>query len=170
MAGRQWTEEEIRDIYEARATKSASQLAAVYGASRNSIAALWHRERQKRGDPPMRKHMALSPEVREARRLAKLAAKATREHRRRNRIRLVRTKSEPPPLFPEPITDGIPFAELTSRNCHYPLGARFEPVSLFCGTPANEGQPYCPYHMGICYRPTARQIAERQVMLMEAAE
>ncbi len=40
---------------------------------------------------------------------------------------------------------GIPFMALRAGQCKFPIGSTNEPAPmLFCGAPANIGEPYCP--------------------------
>lgn len=40
----------------------------------------------------------------------------------------------------------LPLVELGRCQCRWPLGGLFEPVSLFCADPTEEGVPYCAEH------------------------
>lgn len=47
---------------------------------------------------------------------------------------------------------GIPFIELSSKNCHWPLGALRDPPTKFCGQEAFPGQSYCAAHYCLSLR------------------
>lgn len=53
--------------------------------------------------------------------------------------------------------EGIPFMEISSQTCKYPLGPLIEPAKEFCGETPRIGSPYCEYHSAICYQPLARR-------------
>ena len=48
---------------------------------------------------------------------------------------------------------GLSLFELNETTCRYPRGTDH---FTFCGQPAEAGQPYCGFHLGLCYAPQQR--------------
>lgn len=59
-----------------------------------------------------------------------------------------------PLIEPEgPSECAVSLLELTSENCHWPIGDPHHPDFHFCGRSALEGRPYCAHHCRISYTP-----------------
>ncbi len=59
---------------------------------------------------------------------------------------------EPVPVVPEPESLRIGLLDLTSRQCHFPIGDPQTPEFGFCGHAKTVEVAYCPYHRGVAFR------------------
>lgn len=60
----------------------------------------------------------------------------------------IENDTEPKPV---PEVTVISFLDLSADNCHFPLEGDDSPATVFCGSLAVEGKPYCKAHMALCY-------------------
>jgi GcrA cell cycle regulator len=138
---KRWGADEIKAIRRlARAGCSSAQIAAEFGATRNAIIGICHRQGIPLGgsDPCPKRRAACS----NAKNVLK-AAQKRKEARQRLTAPLVVEMPEPAPARKPVPSEGILLEALTKSSCRWPFGdhAPFK----FCGAHADCG-PYCPEH------------------------
>lgn len=147
-----WTPEQDKKIAECLADgMSASQIAAVFGCSRNAIVGMVHRNRELREIG-----FARSTGSRKAVTVKDVSI-STRPRKIRggtpNTTRMKRVKPAPV-IVPEvvelvePSGSGLPLHELSSRSCRWCINdpAPGEGGHLFCAEVTEIGRPYCAFH------------------------
>ncbi len=83
-------------------------------------------------------------------------------HIRAKRERVMTTKPTQAPLHaPEPPSGpGVPFLKANSTTCRsvegYEVDENGHTLALFCSNPKSVESSFCPFHMGIYYRPVGR--------------
>ncbi|MFK4486307.1 GcrA family cell cycle regulator [Bradyrhizobium sp. USDA 336] len=67
------------------------------------------------------------------------------------------------PVFAGPIDEAnrCSLLELSENRCRWPISTPGADDFCFCGNTAPDGQPYCPGHSRLAYRPPARTRAIR---------
>ena len=53
----------------------------------------------------------------------------------------------------QPTYQRLSLSQLTGNTCHWPIGDPAASDFFFCGNTALSGQPYCPHHARLAYRP-----------------
>ena len=147
-------------IYAARGEKSARQLSAEYGISRNAVISIWRRERVRRqGDVLRPRRIKLTPEQRIERDRESKRRSALRKrfsHPPTSRPRLVWRNPRPPlvcvPVTPINAGQGVPYIELNAGMCYWPLGALQEKPTVWCGDTAMPHNAYCAGHYFVSRR------------------
>lgn len=152
---RNWTREELEQMGRLWTVDklSASQIAAMFGVTRNSVIGLSHRNRELFGKKPgpVRKY---TPEERKER-LRIRDQKRTEQRRREREENAVIVK----PDLPKPLTGykihTLPYdlarmphaktlADLAHYECKWPLNS--EGPQLFCAEATGERKSYCDHH------------------------
>lgn len=129
-----WIEEAKKRLAELWPTSSASEIAAIFGKSRNSIIGMAHRLRlphkKPTGGKPASKRFQPEP--------------------------MFRPKLELPPKEPSALPlprpeRSVSILEATRHHCRAVIDPAGSPegLAIFCGEPVEEGKFYkfCPYHM-----------------------
>lgn len=135
--------EKIADML--REGKSASEIGAHFGVSRNAVIGLVHRNKELREIGFKR-----SPGPQNIEKVRAISVAATRgKNVRGGKVSVNRLKAVAPPIeAPEPVDAPEPrnltLMELTERTCRWPVndGGPF----LFCGCEAGLDRPYCDFH------------------------
>lgn len=147
----QWTaeqEQKLRDLVAAK--KSAAEIGAELGVTRNAVIGKTHRM----GIGCHSTKNPLDPEVLRFRR--EQAQRRKREWAAAKANRAVRQLLAAP--VPEIVDDDIPAAqrrtlfELTDRTCRWPCGEPSAPDFFFCGADPAEDKPYCATHWRRAHR------------------
>ena len=133
-----WTPARVDDLQRFIKEKyTARQAAEELGVSRNSVIGKARRHGW-RFDSEGVRNVHVRVREREARRIAPRPPRPPRPN-------------HAPPMAPEPFARGLSFDQLERNDCLYPVTA--DHPFKFCGHPKTVGQPYCPHHCGIAYRP-----------------
>jgi GcrA cell cycle regulator len=139
--GSPWTEPRIKRLADLwRDGKSASEVAAALGVTRNAVIGKVHR-------------LGLSGDGRHAQ-----ARPAKPSTQRPSRPRAVRAPPGPQRAFvTEALTGLVPCLEdLPRRACHWPIGDPKAEDFAFCGRRADV-QPYCPVHRAVAVAPRGKK-------------
>lgn len=146
-----WTDERVellRSHFEAGLT--CRQIAADIGVSRNAVIGKLSRLdlTRGRGSDERRVNGKRSDGVRTAKAIPRL-------HYEMLAAIYGETGS---PLTHEPIDDAnrCSLLELTDNRCRWPISTPGADDFCFCGNSSLDGQPYCPGHSRLAYRPNSR--------------
>lgn len=145
-----WTDERIELLKRHfEAGLSCREIAADIGVSRNAVIGKLSRlnlTRRKESD-------GLRPK----------RAPRDRSHRpkpgpRQQYAMLAAVYAEPPPIVLEPIDEAkrCSLLELSATRCRWPISTPGAADFCFCGNTSLDGQPYCPGHTRLAYRPNSR--------------
>lgn len=138
---KRWDADAIKAIRKlAKAGCSGSQIAGEFGASRNAIIGLCHRNGiQLGGGDPCPKRRATCSNAINVRR----AAEKRKQARERVTAPIPIKQPEPPPAPVLSAPEGIRLEDLTNTTCRWPLLDK--PPQRFCGAHTDCG-PYCQEH------------------------
>lgn len=135
---KQWTEEQdsvLRTM--AEAGRSAREIGAVLGKSRNAIVGRCHRAKIK---------LAGTFSGAAAGRASGVSRKKT----------TVKAKPKVDAPLRAPTAKMLRLTQLTERTCKWPVGDPLKPGFGFCGVEV-EDKPYCRFHRGLAYQPPAER-------------
>jgi GcrA cell cycle regulator len=151
-----WTTERLERLKTGfEAGLSCREIAVDIGVSRNAVIGKLSRlnlTREQSGDarPPARKDAA---------------ERTRREPKPRQQYRLLQALyagSQPAPAH-DPISNAhrCSLLELNEARCRWPINTPGAADFCFCGNTPVAGQPYCPGHNRLAYRPGSRQRVAR---------
>jgi GcrA cell cycle regulator len=65
-------------------------------------------------------------------------------------------RAEPPPVFVA--GEGVALMDLERKHCRWPLGAKLQVTTRFCGHDKRAGSSYCEHHHRLSYTPIRRNV------------
>lgn len=147
-----WTDEKIEELKRLHAANwSASQVAAEFGCTRNSVIGKWRR-------------LGLSKTVEQRRAPLPVVKRSQVEHgadsalaRKLQAKREAKVVAAPVPVEVLQATFDRPgLLDLRAGQCRYPFGDSVP--FTFCGERSTHG-PYCSEHYKLCYQPKLKKAA-----------
>jgi GcrA cell cycle regulator len=152
---------ELKRMWEVEG-KTASQIGAVLGRTRNAIIGKSHRENLVTRMTPER---AGGPKPRPRKpRPSRAKSPRLRSPRPQPRFKVIESPRRPRSTMPAHPTIGKPLMALEDNDCRWPYSDPDKPNFHFCGLRTHPGSSYCEAHTANAYTPIAEYRAMKRAV------
>jgi GcrA cell cycle regulator len=165
-----WTDELVKllkELYEEG--YSRSQIGQRVGKTRNAVIGKLHRMGIHDLPRERKKPVQRVPGNVDNARRSKHARVHTNNIKRRHAIAAIVAALDPEADdASKPFGTPVSLADLSTKNCHWPLGDPMQDGFCFCGAQAVTGLPYCASHTRIAYEtPTERRARRKDFIIQQ---